>query len=72
MNHRYFGGFPETRLGTLCLVKDVDARLASDLSLAVSAWLANCGSGVRIPRFAVAVVGAVDACEGRPDDARAH
>jgi DNA-binding MarR family transcriptional regulator len=31
-------GFPQLsrdRLGTLCLVKDVDARLASDLSLAV-------------------------------------
>ena len=35
MNHRHCGGYPDARLGSLCCVKEFEARLASDLSLAV-------------------------------------
>ena len=35
MNHRRRGGYPDARLGSLCCVQEFEARLASDLSLAV-------------------------------------
>ena len=35
MNHRRRGGYPDARPGSLCCVQEFEARLASDLSLAV-------------------------------------